>query len=327
MRRLTNLILLGAVAVLAASGLLGWVLPEPAASPLYALHRMAGIVLVLALPWKEVIARASLARRARARAWPSAIPGIAAATALAVTIAIGLAWTAGVVTFDRPFAYSPLNVHVFAGLALVPLAAWHVIRRWEPPRTRDLTARRNVIRLAGLSVLALAAGSFLERFPPGRRLTGSKHAGSFTGNDFPLTAWAFDGIPALDGSAWRVELAGAIRSPASLGYADLVTRATTEIDAILDCTGGWWTEQRWRGVALLDLLAERGLERSARRVTVRSVTGHSWTFPIAELRSAIVATHVGGEALSPGHGYPARLVVPGKRGFQWIKWVARIEIS
>ena len=209
----------------------------------------------------------------------------------------------------------------------VPLAAWHVIRRWEPPRTRDLTARRNVIRLAGLAAIALAAGSFLERFPAGRRLTGSKHAGSFTGNDFPLTAWAFDGIPALDGSAWRVELAGAIRSPASLGYADLVTRATTEIDAILDCTGGWWTEQRWRGVALLDLLAERGIERSARGVAVRSVTGHSWTFPIAELRSAIVATHVGGEALSPGHGYPARLVVPGKRGFQWIKWVARIEIS
>ena len=70
MRRLTNLILLGAVAILVATGLLGWVLPEPAASPLYALHRMAGIVLVLALPWKEVIARASLARRARARAWP-----------------------------------------------------------------------------------------------------------------------------------------------------------------------------------------------------------------------------------------------------------------
>jgi DMSO/TMAO reductase YedYZ molybdopterin-dependent catalytic subunit len=31
--------------------------------------------------------------------------------------------------------------------------------------------------------------------------------------------------------------------------------------------------------------------------------------------------------LSHGHGSPARLVAPGKRGFEWVKWVDHIEVN
>ena len=31
--------------------------------------------------------------------------------------------------------------------------------------------------------------------------------------------------------------------------------------------------------------------------------------------------------LSVGHGFPARLVAPGRRGFWWVKWVDRIELQ
>ncbi|MGH2675460.1 MAG: molybdopterin-dependent oxidoreductase, partial [Actinomycetota bacterium] len=31
--------------------------------------------------------------------------------------------------------------------------------------------------------------------------------------------------------------------------------------------------------------------------------------------------------LDPGHGYPARIVAPGRRGFWWVKWVERVELS
>ena len=40
----------------------------------------------------------------------------------------------------------------------------------------------------------------------------------------------------------------------------------------------------------------------------------------------LLATHVGDEPLSPGHGAPVRLVAPGRRGFQWVKWIDRIEV-
>jgi DMSO/TMAO reductase YedYZ molybdopterin-dependent catalytic subunit len=41
----------------------------------------------------------------------------------------------------------------------------------------------------------------------------------------------------------------------------------------------------------------------------------------------LLATHVGGAPLSAGHGAPARLVAPGRRGFWWVKWVTAIDVT
>jgi DMSO/TMAO reductase YedYZ molybdopterin-dependent catalytic subunit len=326
-RRLTNALLLATVLTLLCTGLIAWAIPESQATPLYALHRIAGVGLVLALPWKQLVARVSLARRIRIGIAPSAIPGIVATIALAVTVGLGLAWTFGLVSFDRPIPYSAMNLHVFAGIALVPLVLWHLARRWEMPRARDIASRRAALRLLALGAVAAAVGSLLERFPAGRRITGSKHAGSFTGNSFPLTIWAFDQVPTMDAHSHRIELAGLIADRTPLDMSAIRSAPHRETNAIIDCTGGWWSEQRWGGASLRYLLGLRGLDPAARTVTVRSVTGHSWSFGLDELNEALLATHVGGDELTAGHGYPARLVVPGRRGFQWIKWVGRIEVS
>ena len=58
-----------------------------------------------------------------------------------------------------------------------------------------------------------------------------------------------------------------------------------------------------------------------------SATGYARRLPIAEASRIVLATRVGGQPLSVGHGYPLRLVVPGRRGFWWVKWVERIEAS
>jgi DMSO/TMAO reductase YedYZ molybdopterin-dependent catalytic subunit len=64
----------------------------------------------------------------------------------------------------------------------------------------------------------------------------------------------------------------------------------------------------------------------ARHVSVESHTGYRWSFALADASRLLLATHVGDDALSHGHGAPIRLVAPGARGFQWVKWVARIEV-
>ena len=46
----------------------------------------------------------------------------------------------------------------------------------------------------------------------------------------------------------------------------------------------------------------------------------------AEARAALLATHTGSEPLSHEHGFPLRLVAPGHRGFEWVKWITRIEV-
>jgi len=104
-----------------------------------------------------------------------------------------------------------------------------------------------------------------------------------------------------------------------------------ETEALLDCTSGWYTVQRWRGIRVGDLLSAAGgteARGETRPAYVRfvSVTGYRWSLPLEEAEDALLATHVGEDQLAHGHGAPARLVAPGRRGFQWVKWVTRVEV-
>jgi len=327
-RRVVNPALLVAVPLLVASGLVAWVAPRPVADALVVLHRVAGVGLVLLLAWKYGIARRSVRRRARrGQGLSLAIGGLASASLLLV-LGLGLAWSVGIVSFDRPLPYSLLNVHVFVGVALVPLMIAHAARRWESrPALADLRGRRVALRTLAVGLGAILATAALDRIGVARRETGSRAAAAFSANDFPLTIWAFDTVPTIDARSWRVRVDGDVSSPGALGYDELLALPSTERSAVLDCTGGWWTEQRWRGVTVAELLARHGMRASAQRVDVVSVTGHAWSFPIAEADGLLLATHVGGETLSAGHGYPARLIAPGHRGFQWIKWVSHLHVA
>ena len=317
-RRVTNLALLAVTLGLVATGLGGWVLPLDVASPLFPLHRALGIALLLALGWKVGLARRSFARRA-ARSDATIAVGAGTAIALVVSLGIGFAWSGGALGPASVAGYSALNIHVFAGIALALLTALHLALRWEtrPPLARALS-RRTALRVGALGVAAVALAPVLDAVEPLRRLTGSKHAGSFTGNAMPVTTWTFDAVPAIDAAAWRLDVAGRL-----LSYEELRALPRAEVVAVLDCTGGWWSEQRWRGPRLGDILAER----EAKEVRVVSVTGHAWSFPLDEARAMVLATHLGDEPLSPSHGFPVRLVAPGRRGFQWVKWITRIEIA
>jgi DMSO/TMAO reductase YedYZ molybdopterin-dependent catalytic subunit len=334
-RRLTNLLLLGLVLCLAASGVLGWVLPADGGWPFWHGHRALGVALLLALFWKVPIVRSSLGRRLGDTASRrSVVPGVLAGVALLGSVALGLAWTLDLVSFDTFWGYSALNVHVQLGLLLLPLMAWHALHRWERrPSVASLVGRRSVLRLAGLAGLTLVGWPLLGWMAESlaadraRRPTGSKHAGSFSANAYPVTIWLFDDVPLLDAATWRLWISGAVSAPLSLSYAELTSLPARTADAVLDCTGGWWSEQTWGGIPVGDLLARAGAASTAREAAVISVTGHRWTFPLDEVRGALLVTHVGGEPLTPGHGYPARLVIPGRRGFQWVKWVHRIEVA
>ena len=322
-RRLANLALLAAIATLLVSGIVAWLLPEIAASPLYVAHRVAGIALVLALGWKYAIARRSLRRRGTRAAgvWI----GLATAGVTIVAVGLGLAWTVGFVSFDRPFAYSALNLHVIAGLALGGLVVAHALARGESrPALVTFASRRAALRGLGLLAASVVVSVALDRVAFAKRATGSRHAGSFSGNAFPVTIWSLDSVPTIDVDVWRLAVGGAVARPLKLSYRDIATLPRREASVVLDCTGGWWSEQVWSGVSLMDVLARSGMSEAATRVEVISVTGHRWTFDRSEAERAILATHVGGEPLSAGHGYPLRLVAPSLRGFLWIKWVGEV---
>jgi DMSO/TMAO reductase YedYZ molybdopterin-dependent catalytic subunit len=94
--------------------------------------------------------------------------------------------------------------------------------------------------------------------------------------------------------------------------------------ATLDCTSGWYAEQDWTGVPVRALFPDPA---GARSLLVVSRTGYWVRFPVRDLDQLLLAHTAGGEPLRPGHGFPVRLVAPGRRGFWWVKWVEHLELT
>ena len=110
--------------------------------------------------------------------------------------------------------------------------------------------------------------------------------------------------------------------------AELQALGEVDVTAILDCTSGWALETAWRGVPLAGGPAATGQPMPASgSVRVRSVTGWSTVLTADEARTALLATGVAGGPLPVANGAPCRLVVPDRRGLDWVKWVEEISIA
>jgi Oxidoreductase molybdopterin binding domain len=249
---------------------------------------------------------------------------------LLAVLATGLVWITGGPRFY--FGYSLINLHAVLAVLLVGLVVQHVLdRRWIV-RVPGATDRRAFLRLGAVvagGVVLWQAERLVQRLLdlPGRarRWTGSYEDGSFTGS-FPTTSWFDDDPEPVDRDSWRLVVDGEVERPLELGYDDLVSNGATSLIATLDCTGGWYSRQRWTGVPLARLLETAGVKSGAESVSVESVTGYARRFSLDHARRLILATEVGGRALSHGHGYPLRLVVPDRRGYDWVKWVTHVRV-
>jgi DMSO/TMAO reductase YedYZ molybdopterin-dependent catalytic subunit len=170
----------------------------------------------------------------------------------------------------------------------------------------------------------------------GRRFTGSYEIGSFTAN-YPVVSWIADRPPPVDAGEWLLRVEGTVARPYTLTYDQLVELPRQAVIAPLDCTGGWFYYQSWQGVGIDELLSRSDVDPSAVSVTFESVTGYKRRFGLAEASSFMLALgNAPGESaeqdapltpLAHGHGYPARLVAPGYRGMEWVKWVAVIRVN
>ncbi|MCI4336630.1 MAG: sulfite oxidase [Thermoplasmata archaeon] len=164
-------------------------------------------------------------------------------------------------------------------------------------------------------------------------------------------------VPQIDVDAWRLVIEGEVERRTMLKFSDLRSLAESSLVATMECAGNSrsavqppadgvrWNHgavgtARWSGVPLGDLLRQAGLKASAREVVFEGADHGREAGVDGELRYAmsvplekacdpgtLVALEMNGAPLTPHHGFPARIVVPGWYGMASVKWISRIIVA
>jgi DMSO/TMAO reductase YedYZ molybdopterin-dependent catalytic subunit len=137
-------------------------------------------------------------------------------------------------------------------------------------------------------------------------------------------------VVAATDPGWALEVIGRVARPRRWTLAEL--RALSQHEAVLPiaCVEGWSASARWRGPRLRDLLDLSGAPEDA-AVTVRSVEQGLYARSDVngvQARDAdtLLALDVNGEPLHLDHGYPCRLIGPGRPGVMQTKWLRAVEV-
>ena len=332
MVRFVNTRLLALLGVLTLTGVYGlfWISP----GWFWDIHRAAGWGLVAVIPWKIGISLASLRRGLKAnfdRGFMIVVSLLLAFVTILVLV-LGVGWNWRFAPESLPLRQTAISWHWMLALGLLLPLALHVWRRWPRPRPADLISRRAALKLIGLGAASLVGWWTAEKLarlrevPDAvRRISGSRLSGYYSGNSFPITHTRAASREQVDPQVWRLEVGGQVEQPLNLDYEQLLSISGETIEATIDCTLGWYSIQEWSGVPLTTLLSLAGVKDAA-GVRFESVTGYSHSLTMSEARMALLATHIGGETLEHLHGFPVRLVLPGRRGWFWVKWLRKIEV-
>jgi hypothetical protein len=174
------------------------------------------------------------------------------------------------------------------------------------------TVGQSVTWLHGLDLLAPRDPSVGPQGIPINRTAGQ--AGVLT------SAFALD---------WELEVDGP--RPYRLTLDQLGALPQYEAVLPISCVEGWSVNGRWQGVRLLDLLDRAGARPGAdiRIVSLEKAGFYATTTMTREYSRdplTLLALRLGGQRLALDHGYPARIIAPGRPGVLQTKWVRRIEV-
>jgi sulfite oxidase len=158
--------------------------------------------------------------------------------------------------------------------------------------------------------------------------------------------------PKVDLSTWKLSIGGLTGKPRDFTLADLEKLEQVTIEAVLQCAGngrglfrprmpgvqwmkGAMGNAEWTGVRVRDLLRAASPKKEAKHLELRGadvpllktppfVRG----IPIEKALhpDTLIALKMNGKPLPPAHGAPARIVVPGWVGDDWVKWITNLTL-
>jgi DMSO/TMAO reductase YedYZ molybdopterin-dependent catalytic subunit len=136
-------------------------------------------------------------------------------------------------------------------------------------------------------------------------------------------------VPEIDGSTYKLELAGMIKDKKSWTLTELaalpqVTQVTRHI-----CVEGWSAIGKWSGVRFSDFLARIGADTTAKYVGFQCADDYYGSIDMATALhpQTQLSLRYDNEELPPKYGYPMKLRIPTKLGFKNPKLIAAIFVT
>jgi methionine sulfoxide reductase catalytic subunit len=169
-----------------------------------------------------------------------------------------------------------------------------------------------------------AAGAIAESRAQGRR------AGWIVPTNKPdrfgLKVMAFNPIPAPDVKTWQLGIEGLSGAPVRLNTADLERLPRTAQSSRLKCVQCWSGRVNWEGFRWQDLLRLTGTIPQLAWVRVDCADKYYDFVKVEDLANprTLFAVGMNGEALTPEHGAPLRLVLPAKYGYKSSKLITKL---
>ena len=135
--------------------------------------------------------------------------------------------------------------------------------------------------------------------------------------------------PDIDITEWRLEVTGLVDNPLVLTYEDILQLPSVTQVTHLQCVmGDLEGTGEWTGVPLKYILEMAQYKEDTVSVIFYAADEYFSSIDIetALREDTILAYKMNGVTLPKEHGYPLRLVIPGKLGYKWVKWLVRIEL-
>jgi DMSO/TMAO reductase YedYZ molybdopterin-dependent catalytic subunit len=157
------------------------------------------------------------------------------------------------------------------------------------------------------------------RVPPGQYVT----------EKFPVLHYG--SVPHYENleSTWDLRVWGELAEPARLSFAEFRALPTIAVTTDIHCVTRWSKlDTAWEGVRFADFLTHiPALKPTAKFVVAHCEQGFTTNIPLEVLMAddAMLAYKFEGEELTPDHGYPLRLLTPGKYFWKSAKWLRGLE--
>jgi DMSO/TMAO reductase YedYZ molybdopterin-dependent catalytic subunit len=216
----------------------------------------------------------------------------------------------------------------------------------DPPVTRRHFIKRTIRLLAGIGLFLCSLPTAFQRaWAKTKRIIlpkDTKMSSLVDRNPATLDARNLEVIPLEDFETmgltdhqvnldqWRLEVAGKVKKPLKLTYAQLLNLPPIEKNVLLICPGFFTNHGRWKGISVTKLLEMAEAEAGITHVSFRGPAGRyakAERFPIDEINAnkIFLAYQVNGKVLPEKHGYPLRVVAEDHYGSEWVKYVHKIE--